>query len=136
MTTGFGKQKNTKQVTKSAAKRTDAAKKYDKMKSDGLPEFTVFARIQDKKTWFPIGSLSVNRSSKINQAIFDQEAELLQGAFRLYPVLRKNQSQLEYGYRLKQFNDEEIQVAVRPKPGVGNLFGQIKDRVAGLLKRQ
>ncbi len=137
--TGFGKAKPTKQPSKGAEKRVQASKQYDKMMASGMPEFNIFIRIQGKKNWFPVGSIAVNRSNKIHQAIFDQEAELLQGAFRLFPVLRKNQSQLEYGYRLKEFPDEPIQVAVRPEPGkdnpLSNVLGQMKDRVSGLLKR-
>jgi hypothetical protein len=138
-TTGFGKQKTNGAASKSTAKRESASRKYDQMQADGLPEFTIFIRIQGKNNWFPVGSLAVNRSNKINQAIYEQEAELLKGAIRLFPILRKHQNQLEYGYRLKQFPDEPIQVAVRPQPGTGNLLrssiNQFKDRVVELLKR-
>ncbi len=134
--TGFGQPKQSKTSSKNTEKRAQAAKQYDKMKADGLPEFTIFVRIQGKNNWFPIGSLAVNRTSKINQAIFDQEAELLQGAFRLFPILRKHQSQLEYGYRLKQFSDEPIQVATRPQPGTDGMLQGLKNRVTGLLRRQ
>ncbi len=137
--TGFGKSKVTKQSSKSAEKRASASKQYDKMKADGLPEFNIFIRIKDKKNWFPVGSLAVSRTSQIQQAIFQQEAELLQGAFRLFPVLRKSQNNLEYGYRLKEFPDEPIQVAVRPEPGQGNplqaVVSKIGQTVTGLLKR-
>lgn len=139
--TGFGKVQTPKKAGKNAAKRADAGKQYDKMKSEGMPEFTVFIRIKDKKNWFPVGSLAVNRTSKINQAIFANLEELRQGGFRLFPVLRKNQNNLEYGYRLKgaEFADEPIVVAVEPQPGPGSLiknaFSQVKDGFSGLLKR-
>jgi Family of unknown function (DUF6523) len=134
--TGFGKSKSKQQPSKNAEKRGEAAKKYDKMKADGLPEFNIFIRIKDQKTWFPAGSLAVNRSNLINRAIFEKEAELLQGAIRLFPILRKHQQNLEYGYRLKQFNDEEIQLAVRPGAGADNLFQSVKDRVMGLFAKK
>lgn len=133
--TGFGQPKQSKNPSKNAEKRAQASKQYDKMKADGLPEFTIFIRIQGKNNWFPVGSLAVNRTNKIQQAIFDQEAELLQGAFRLFPILRKHQSQLEYGYRLKQFPDEPIQVATRPQPGTEGVLQGLKHRVTGLLRR-
>jgi hypothetical protein len=132
--TGFGKPKQTK-TSKSAEKRAQASEQYDKMKAKGLPEFTIFIRIYGKNNWFPVGSLAVSRTSKINQAIFDQEAELLQGALRLFPVLKKHQGQLEYGYRLKEFADEPIQVATRPHPATEGMLQGLKTRVAGLLKR-
>lgn len=138
--TGFGQPKQTKKPSKSAEKRAVAATQYDKMKADGLPEFNIFVRVKDKKNWFPIGSLAVNRSNQISRAIYQQEAELLQGAFRLFPVLRKSQNNLEYGYRLKAYPDEEIQVAVRPAPGKGNplqgVASQVKSTFAGLLNRK
>jgi len=138
--TGFGKPKQTKQPSKNAEKRAKASSQYDKMKADGLPEFNIFVRVKNQKNWFPAGSLAVSRSSQINQAIFQQEAELLQGAFRLFPVLRKNQNNLEYGYRLKQYPDEEIQVAVPPQFGEGNglqgIVNGVKDTFAGLLRKK
>jgi hypothetical protein len=136
---GFGQPKQAKKASKNTEKRAAASQQYDKMKADGLPEFNIFIRIKDKKNWFPIGSLAVNRSSQIHHAIFQQEAELLQGAFRLFPVLRKSQNNLEYGYRLKEFPDEQIQVATRPATTGGNvlqnLFSQVQQKVAGVLKR-
>lgn len=136
---GFGQPKQAKKASKNTEKRVAASQQYDKMKADGLPEFNIFIRIKDKKNWFPIGSLAVNRSSQIHHAIFQQEAELLQGAFRLFPVLRKSQNNLEYGYRLKEFPDEPILVAVRPAATGGNLFqnlvNQVQQKASGLLKR-
>jgi hypothetical protein len=120
-----------KNVTKGTQKREAAAQQYDKLKSQGLPEFNIYIRIQGKPNWFPVGSLSVNRTSKINQAIFEHEADLRQGAFRLFPTLRKHQQNLEYGYRLKEFMDEAIQVAVPPKPSVGSV---VKSTIAKVTK--
>ena len=55
-------------------------------------------------------------------AIFQQEAELLKGAVRLYPILRQYKENLEYGYRLKEFPDEEITLAVMPEATIGDKF--------------
>lgn len=108
------------------------------MKSDGLPDFEIYIRIQGKKNWYPVGVIAVKRSNQINQAIAANRQDLLQGAFRLYPVLRKHQQQLEYGYRLKEYRDEPIQLAVPPAQktgGLGNMLDQAKARVGALLKR-
>jgi hypothetical protein len=71
--------------------------------------------------------------------MFQQEEELLKGVFRLFPKLRKHQSELEYGHRLKEFNDEPIVVATRPQGISGNLIqstlASVKDRFSSLLKR-
>jgi hypothetical protein len=106
---GFGKVQPKKQtVKKNKAKRVAASQQYNEMKKSGLPEFNVYVRIKGQKQWFPAGSMTVNRSSQIDQALFQQEEELLKGVFRLFPKLRKHQSELEYGHRLKEFNDEPI----------------------------
>lgn len=137
---GFGKPQPQPKVSKRSQERAKASKEYDKMKADGLPEYEIYIRIQDKKQWFPVGVVSVQRSSQINAAIFDSQEQLLQGAFRIFPILKKNQTQLEYGYRLKEFKDEPIQVAVKPESGakgaVQGAIEGIKDRVAALLKRK
>jgi hypothetical protein len=104
---------------KTPNKREAAAGKYDEMKGKGLPEFNIFIRIKGKE-WVPAGSMAVERSSQISQAIFQQEAELLKGAIRLYPILRKFKDNLEYGYRLKEFPDEAVTVAVLPDPTMGD----------------
>jgi hypothetical protein len=114
---GFGKPPARPQPSKRSVKRAEAAKQYEKMQSDKVPDFEIYIRIQGKKSWYPVGSVAVKRSNQINRAIFDSQEELVQGALRLYPVLRKHQHQLEYGYRLKEFKDEPIQLAEPPAAG-------------------
>ncbi len=137
---GFGKVQPQKQtVKKNKAKRTAAASQYNEMKKSGSPEFNIYVRIKGQENWFPAGSMTVNRSSQINQAMFQQEEELLKGVFRLFPKLRKHQGELEYGHRLKEFNDEPIVVATRPQATVGNLIqntvASVKDRFSSVFKR-
>ena len=129
---GFGQPTTPKpKSSKQAAERNKAASQLDEMRAKGTPEFEVYARIQGKKQWYPIGVVAVQRSSQINRAIYDSEEQLLKGAVRLYPVLRKYQGQLDYGYRLKEFKDEPIQVAEPPKSvtavtdGVQNAIGKL-----------
>ncbi|WP_019498328.1 HHL1-like protein [Pseudanabaena sp. PCC 6802] len=119
--TGFGKVTAPKpKAEKNKAKRTVASQKYEEMKSSGLPEFSIYVRIKGKPNWIPAGSMTVDRSDKISLAIYQQEEELIEGVMRLYPKMRQYQSQLEYGYRLKQFNDEAIAVAIPPQPTLGD----------------
>lgn len=137
---GFGKVQPQKQTAKkNKAKRVAASQKYNEMKKSGVPEFNIYVRIKGQKQWLPAGSMTVNRSNLINQALFQQEDELLKGASRLFPKLRKHQNELEYGYRLKEFNDEPITVAIRPEATTGNLvqsaIANVKDRFSALLKR-
>lgn len=139
-TRGFGKVETPKKsVSKQTAKRQEASKQYDKMKTEGVPEFNIYMRIQGKKQWYPVGSIAVKRSSQINMAIYDSEKDLREGAFRLFPILRKNQANLEYGYRLKEYSDEPIQVAVKPEQAVANAvqsaIANVTNRVTSLFKR-
>jgi hypothetical protein len=112
---GFGKKTPKKPKSERTLKREKASKQYDKMKTDGLPEYEVYVRTQGSKQWFPIGAIAVRRSSQISRAIYDSEAELLQGAFRAFPVLKKSRDNLEYGYRLKGEKDDDIENAIKPR---------------------
>jgi hypothetical protein len=139
--TGFGKVEPPKpKAEKNKAQRTAANQKYEEMKSSGLPEFNIYVRIKEKENWIPAGSMTVDRSSKISLAIYQQEKELLKGILRLCPKLRPYQDQLEYGYRLKQFNDEAIAVAAPPQPTPGSAirakFKQLQENFSKLLKQK
>ena len=41
-------------------------------------------------------------------AIFNNEDELLKGAFRAFPKLKSSTDKFEYGYRLREFPDDEV----------------------------
>ena len=136
---GFGKTQPKPNVSKQATVRTEAVKRYDSMKAEGIPDFEVYIRIQGKKAWYPVGSIAVKRSDQINRAIFESQDHLLQGALRLFPILRKHQTQLDYGYRLKAFQDEPIQVAIAPtakgQTTVQTAIAQVKQRFTSLFQR-
>lgn len=135
---GFGKTQTQAKPSKRTVERNKAAKEYEKMKSDGTPDYEIYIRVQGQKNWYPVGVVAVKSSNQINQAIFGSQEELLQGAFRLFPRLRKHQNQLEYGYRLKEFKDEPIQVAVPPQSrsnGFQTALSSLKNRVSSLLKQ-
>ena len=136
---GFGQVSGQpKKKKKASNKREVAASKYDEMKGKGLPEFNIFIRIKGKE-WVPAGSMAVERSNQISRAIFQQEAELLKGAVRLYPILRKYKDNLEYGYRLKEFPDEEVTVAVMPELTIGEkiryAFTKAKEYLSSVTKK-
>lgn len=139
MASGFGKANPKPKVSERTKRRQEASKEMDKRRSSGDPEFEVHIRIKGKKQWYPVGVVAVKRSADIDRAIFASEDDLLQGAFRLYPILRKNRDSLEYGHRVKAFKDEPITLAVPPKPGVMGgvkaMADQVKNGVAGLFNR-
>ncbi|MGB3789105.1 MAG: HHL1-like protein, partial [Phormidesmis sp.] len=112
---GFGKKTPKKPKSERTQKREKASKQYDKMKTDGLPEYEVYVRGEGSKQWFPIGAIAVRRSSQISRAIYHSEKDLLQGAFRAFPVLKKSRDNLEYGYRLKGETEDDIEPAVKER---------------------
>lgn len=134
---GFGKKTPKKPKSERTQKREKASKQYDKMKTDGLPEYEVYMRAVGSKQWFPVGAIAVRRSTQISRAIYHSEADLLQGAYRAFPVLKKNQGNLEYGYRLKGEKDDDIELAKKQRDrsergllgainGIKGLFGAKK----------
>ncbi len=132
---GFGSSPSPKQPTQGAVQRKVAAHQYDELKKQGFPEFNIFVRLPEKPdSWLPVGSLAVKRSSAINQAIFENQAELRKGAVRLFPRLGKRVGELEYGYRLKDkaYQDEPIQVAIPPQPGI---LQRWRDQAATFLQQ-
>ena len=139
MATGFGKVQPKPKVSEATKRRKQASQEMDQRRSSGDPEFEVHIRIKGKKQWYPVGVVSVKRSVDIDRAIFASEEDLLQGAFRIYPILRKNKTNLEYGHRVKAFKDEPITVAVPPKPGIAGgvqaITDQVKAGIGGLFKR-
>jgi hypothetical protein len=138
---GFGKRVHKeKKQSAGSVKRAEASKQFDDFKSKGLPEYEIYIRIQGKKQWFPVGAIAVKRSNQISAAIFDNEEDLRKGAFRLFPVLKKNQANLEYGYRLKEFKDEPIELAersaVKGANAVQQAISQVGTALGGLFKRK
>lgn len=137
---GFGKVQPRKKTGKGTAKRQAAAKQYENMKTEGVPEFNIYIRIEGKRNWYPVGAIAVKRTSRIHDAIFANEEELRQGGYRLFPIIRKNQHQLEFGYKLKdpEFADEPIQVAVRPSQKgnfIQDAIARLKNSFSGLRER-
>ncbi|MEL6469399.1 MAG: HHL1-like protein [Cyanobacteria bacterium J06623_4] len=132
---GFGKKTPKKPKSERTKNREKASAQYDKMKSDGLPEYEVYVRTAGAKQWYPIGAIAVRRSTQISRAIYHSESDLLQGAFRAFPVLKKSKDNLEYGYRLKGERDDDIELATKPRDrsdrgllgainGIKGLFGK------------
>jgi Family of unknown function (DUF6523) len=141
MTKGFGQPKQVQKSTSTGTqKRVAAAQQMDEMKAQGLPEFEVYIRIKNNKVWYPVGAIAVKRSNQINAAIFANEDSLLQGAFRIFPILKKNAQNLEYGHRLKELKDDPIQLAVAPAPGVTGAFqaiiSNLTDSVSNIFKKK
>jgi hypothetical protein len=137
---GFAKVKPQPKVSEGAKKRAAASKQYDEMQSDGTPEYEIYMRLKGNKNWVPVGKIAVKRSMMINYAIFANEEALLDGACRQFPYLRKQLTNLDYGYRLRSEPNDEIQLAVKPNlPTPNAITGAIAgaaQKLTGLFKQK
>ena len=121
MAKGFGKapeQSAPKPPSDGKKKRDAAAAKLDKLKATGNPEYMVSIRTVGAggmSEWMPVGGLAVPRSNSVDtavsMAIFNNEDELLKGAFRAFPKLKTSTDKFEYGYRLREFPDDDVKIA-------------------------
>ena len=119
---GFGKAAPPpppKPKTAGATKRDAAGKAFDDLKATGAPEYMVFIRTVDAagtaSDWNPVGGIAVPRSNSEEQAlamaIFNNEDDLLKGAYRAFPKLKVTSDKFEYGYRMREFPDDPIKIA-------------------------
>jgi len=102
-----------------AQKRDKAAADFDKLKASGAPEYMVCVReaatgADEASQWYPVGGIAVPRSSSLDQAlslaVMQNEDDLLKGAYRTYPFLKKSEKTIEYGFRLKEFPDDPVKL--------------------------
>jgi len=134
MAKGFGKDAPPPQPAKKVVKRMatpgppprdlspeaqKAGSDFDALKSTGAPEYTVAVRTLnsegEKSEWYLVGGIAVPRSSSedmaVSMAIFQNENELLKGAYKYYPKLKTSTEKFEYGYKLRDFPDDPWSVA-------------------------
>jgi hypothetical protein len=104
--------KAAKPKSAAALKRDEAAETLEK---EGTPEYAVFARDfgGTDKDWKPVGSIACPRTDRPDDMIFTNEDALVSGLFKLYPAMKKEGENFEYGYRLKKFPDDEIRLAFK-----------------------
>ena len=107
--------KAAKPKSAAALKRDEAAETLEKEVKAGTPEYAVFARAfgGTDKDWKPVGSIACPRTDRPDDMIFTNEDALVSGLFKLYPAMKKEGENFEYGYRLKKFPDDEIRLAFK-----------------------
>lgn len=124
---GFGKAPPPNTPSESTDRRQKASQKYDEMVASGMPEYTIWFRLKEggvsdedtvekEMPWLPVGVISVPRSSQVVDCLFERKTmeDLMQGALRLYPKLKNERKEnIQFGYQLKEFDDEPIRVAER-----------------------
>jgi hypothetical protein len=118
-TSGFGSKesketpKNVK--TEGAVKRDAERSKYDELAGSGGNEYTIFVRQfgSDDKGWLPCGAIAVPRDAQVSDAIFANTASMNKAIVRTYPKLKGSEDEFEFGFNLKIYPDDPIDVAVK-----------------------
>jgi hypothetical protein len=132
MAGGFDKNKPApKQKSSGQEEREKASSRYDDVAAEGGQEYSVFVRQfgGEDESWLPCGSIAVPRGEQVSNAIFGTDAALKKAIVRVYPKLAGFEGEFEYGYNLKIYPDEAIEVAVKSGqdtgPSVGNWISNL-----------
>ena len=85
---------------------------------------------QDAESWLPCGQIAVPRGEQVSRAIYSNEENVKKGTLRTWAGLRGKESEMEFGYNLKIYPDDVIEVAkkeveVKGFGGVGKWFSDL-----------
>eukprot|EP00539_Tryblionella_compressa_P020927 CAMPEP_0178882562 /NCGR_PEP_ID=MMETSP0747-20121128/13588_1 /TAXON_ID=913974 /ORGANISM="Nitzschia punctata, Strain CCMP561" /LENGTH=183 /DNA_ID=CAMNT_0020550581 /DNA_START=59 /DNA_END=611 /DNA_ORIENTATION=+ len=133
MAKGFGSEETQPKKVKSEAqmKREQASSRYDEIAAAGGQEYAIFVRQfgSEDDSWLPCGSIAVRRGEQVSNAIFGNQEALNAAIVRAYPKLKGFETEFEYGYNLKIYPDEPVEVAVKQNlstgPSIGNWFSNL-----------
>jgi len=121
-----------RQKSQGQADREQKASKYDEIAATGGQEYRIFVRQfgSDDKSWLPTGSIAVPRGAQVSDAIFANEEGLRSAIVRAYPKLKGMELEFEYGYNLKIYPDDPIEVAMKGQgkssgPSIGNWISNL-----------
>jgi len=120
---GFGAPKQQKrEKSEGQVDRDKKASKYDEISNSGGQEYNIFVRQfgSDDSTWLPTGSIAVPRGEQVSNAIFANEEGIKSSIVRTYPKLKGSEDEMEFGFNLKIYPDDPIEVAVK---GTGQTAG-------------
>lgn len=131
---GFDKSAKPVQKEKSAgqAKRDEMSNKYDDIAAAGGQEYSIYVRQfgGEDESWLPCGSIAVPRGTQVPDAIFGNEEALKTSIVRTMPKLAGYEAEFEYGFRLKIFPDDPVEVAKKNMnnssgPSIGNWISNV-----------
>uniref|UniRef100_A0A7S1BFG1 Uncharacterized protein n=1 Tax=Corethron hystrix TaxID=216773 RepID=A0A7S1BFG1_9STRA len=131
---GFGEKKVVVERQKSAGqiKREEEGSRYDEISSGGGQEYNIFVRKfgGDDTSWFPCGSIAVPRGAQVSDAIYSNVSDLKSAIVRTYPKLKGEEDDFEFGYNLKVYPDDPVEVAMKSGlkssgPSIGNWISNV-----------
>merc|ERR1739842_137728 len=116
-----------------AIDREGKASKYDEIAATGGQEYRIFVRQfgSDDESWLPVGSIAVPRGAQVSDAIFAGQEGMNASIVRTYDKLKGMEMEFEYGYNLKVYPDDPIQVASKTLggassgPSIGNWISNL-----------
>eukprot|EP00568_Trieres_chinensis_P013606 CAMPEP_0183292538 /NCGR_PEP_ID=MMETSP0160_2-20130417/1558_1 /TAXON_ID=2839 ORGANISM="Odontella Sinensis, Strain Grunow 1884" /NCGR_SAMPLE_ID=MMETSP0160_2 /ASSEMBLY_ACC=CAM_ASM_000250 /LENGTH=181 /DNA_ID=CAMNT_0025453503 /DNA_START=90 /DNA_END=635 /DNA_ORIENTATION=+ len=140
---GFGPAKPEKVKSDGQVKREGESSRYDDIAASGGQEYSIFVRKfgSDDQSWFPCGSIAVPRGAQVSDAIFANVPDLKTAIVRTYPKLKGEEGEFEFGYNLKVYPDDPIEVAMKGSgkkdgPSISNWINNVLSPVdASEVKR-
>jgi len=123
-----------KKIVKSEGqtKRDTESSKYDEIATGGGQQYSVHVRQfgGEDVSWLPCGSVAVPRGAQVADAIFANEENLKKSIVRTMPKLGGYEDEFEYGYNLKMYPDDPVEVAMKGSikkqgPSVGNWISNV-----------
>mmetsp|Transcript_53674 Transcript_53674/g.79760 ORF Transcript_53674/g.79760 Transcript_53674/m.79760 type:complete len:148 (+) Transcript_53674:62-505(+) len=131
-TKGFGEKPQKREKSDGQLKRESQAGKYDEISAAGGQEYSIFVRQfgSDDQSWFPCGSIAVPRGAQVSDAIFANEQGVKSSIVKTYPKLRGQEDEFEFGYNLKVYPDDPVEVATKggakvAGPSIGNWISNV-----------
>lgn len=133
MVKGFGKDTTPEPREKSSGQiqREQMSDKYDNIAATGGQEYSIFVRQfgGEDGSWLPCGSIAVPRGAQVSDAVFANEEALKVAIVRTFPKLKGYEAEFEYGYNLKIFPDDPVEVAKKESrssgPSLGNWISNL-----------
>jgi len=128
---GFGEKKEKKEKSAGQVDREKKSNKYDEISATGGQEYNIFVRQfgSDDNTWLPTGSIAVPRGAQVADAIFANEEGIKASIVRMYPKLTGYEQEMEFGFNLKIYPDDPVEVAVKggakTGPSIGNWISNL-----------
>ena len=133
MSNGFGPAKEApREISDGQKKRNEQSSKYDDIANEGGQQYNIFVRQfgSDDDSWFPCGSIAVPRGAQVSDAIYANEPNLKTAIVRTYPKLKGYELEFEFGFNLKMYSDDPVEVAVKggaksSGPSIGNWISNL-----------
>jgi hypothetical protein len=115
---GFGEKPAKKVKSEGQIKREKEGSKYDELARTGGQEYSIYVRQfgGEDTSWLPCGAIAVPRGAQVSDAIYANVDGMKAAITRTYPNLRGSENEFEFGFNLKVYPDDPIEVAVKGTP--------------------